>query len=87
MSTRKMFSRSPVADWIAAWSSIQPAANWVIANCLPVTKPLPSVPVGAILPKHVGYDQPIGDRLYDNKPISVVGDVANANNQQDNGND
>jgi [NiFe] hydrogenase diaphorase moiety small subunit len=44
-------------------------------------------PVGAILPKHVGYDQPIGDRLYDNKPISVVGDVANANNQQDNGND
>lgn len=44
-------------------------------------------PVGAILPKHVGYDQPIGDRLYDNKPISVVGDVASANNQQDNGND
>jgi [NiFe] hydrogenase diaphorase moiety small subunit len=44
-------------------------------------------PVGAILPKHVGYEQPIGDRLYDNKPISVVGDVANANNQQDNGND
>jgi len=44
-------------------------------------------PVGAILPKDVGYDQPIGDRLYDNKPISVVGDVANANNQQDNGND
>ena len=44
-------------------------------------------PVGAILPKHVGYEQPIGNRLYDNKPISVVGDVANANNQQDNGND
>jgi len=44
-------------------------------------------PVGAILPKHVGYDQPIGERLYDNKPISVVGDVANANNRQDNGND
>lgn len=44
-------------------------------------------PVGAILPKHVGYDQPIGDRLYDNKPISVVGDVASANNQQENAND
>jgi len=44
-------------------------------------------PVGAILPKHIGYDQPIGNRLYDNKPISVVGDVASANNQQDNGND
>lgn len=44
-------------------------------------------PVGAILPKHVGYDQPIGERLYDNKPISVVGDIANANNRHDNGND
>ena len=33
-------------------------------------------PVGAILPKHQGYDQPIGDRLYDRQPISVVGDVA-----------
>ncbi len=44
-------------------------------------------PVGAILPKHVGYDQPIGDRLYDNKPISVVGDVASANNQQEKTND
>ena len=44
-------------------------------------------PVGAILPKHVGYEQPIGNRLYDNKPISVVGDVASAINQQDNDND
>jgi [NiFe] hydrogenase diaphorase moiety small subunit len=35
-------------------------------------------PVGAILPKHVGYDQPLGQRLYDTKPISVVGDVASA---------
>ena len=33
-------------------------------------------PVGAILPKHRGYDQPIGERLYDKQPISVVGDVA-----------
>lgn len=33
-------------------------------------------PVGAILPKDVGYDQPIGKRLYDLQPISVVGDVA-----------
>jgi [NiFe] hydrogenase diaphorase moiety small subunit len=33
-------------------------------------------PVGAILPKHRGYEKPIGKRLYDIKPISVVGDVA-----------
>ena len=33
-------------------------------------------PVGAILPKHHGYERPIGERLYDNKPISVIGDVA-----------
>ena len=33
-------------------------------------------PVGAILPKHRGYEQPIGERLYDLQPISVVGDVA-----------
>ena len=33
-------------------------------------------PVGAILPKHTGYDKPIGERLYDKQPISIVGDVA-----------
>lgn len=33
-------------------------------------------PVGAILPKDKGYDQPIGKRLYDLQPISIVGDVA-----------
>jgi [NiFe] hydrogenase diaphorase moiety small subunit len=33
-------------------------------------------PVGAILPKHVGYENPLGSRLYDIKPISVIGDVA-----------
>jgi [NiFe] hydrogenase diaphorase moiety small subunit len=33
-------------------------------------------PVGAILPKHRGYEQPIGKRLYDRSPISIVGDVA-----------
>jgi [NiFe] hydrogenase diaphorase moiety small subunit len=33
-------------------------------------------PVGAILHKHSGYDSPIGERLYDRQPISVVGDVA-----------
>jgi [NiFe] hydrogenase diaphorase moiety small subunit len=33
-------------------------------------------PVGAILPKHRGYEVPIGARLYDRQPISVVGDVA-----------
>ena len=41
-------------------------------------------PVGAILHKHVGYEQPIGERLYDNKPISVVGDVARQNNATQN---
>jgi [NiFe] hydrogenase diaphorase moiety small subunit len=33
-------------------------------------------PVGAILPKHRGYEQPIGNRLYDRQPINIVGDVA-----------
>lgn len=33
-------------------------------------------PVGAILPKHRGYEVPIGERLYDQQPISQVGDVA-----------
>jgi [NiFe] hydrogenase diaphorase moiety small subunit len=42
-------------------------------------------PVGALLHKHQGYEKPIGERLYDNKPISVVGDVAanQANNSDD----
>jgi [NiFe] hydrogenase diaphorase moiety small subunit len=31
-------------------------------------------PVGAILHKHHGYETPIGQRLYDIKPISIVGD-------------
>ncbi len=35
-------------------------------------------PVGAILPKHHAYEVPIGQRLYDHQPISVVGDVAAA---------
>jgi [NiFe] hydrogenase diaphorase moiety small subunit len=33
-------------------------------------------PVGAILPRGRGYERPIGERLYDQQPISVVGDVA-----------
>jgi [NiFe] hydrogenase diaphorase moiety small subunit len=33
-------------------------------------------PVGAILPKNRGYEIPIGQRLYDQQPISVVGDTA-----------
>ena len=33
-------------------------------------------PVGAILPKHRGYEEPIGNRLYDRQPINIVGDVA-----------
>jgi [NiFe] hydrogenase diaphorase moiety small subunit len=32
-------------------------------------------PVGAILPKHQGYEEPIGQRLYDRESIEVVGDV------------
>jgi len=33
-------------------------------------------PVGAILPKYQGYETPIGKRLYDGKPINMVGDTA-----------
>jgi len=33
-------------------------------------------PTGAILPKHLGYEIPIGKRLYDHQPISVIGDSA-----------
>ena len=33
-------------------------------------------PTGTILLKHRGYEIPIGQRLYDRKPINVVGDVA-----------
>ena len=32
-------------------------------------------PVGAILPKRGGYGVPIGERLYDREPISLVGDL------------
>ncbi|MGD9021432.1 MAG: hypothetical protein PVF46_06505, partial [Lysobacterales bacterium] len=32
-------------------------------------------PVGAILHKHHGYEVPIGERLYDAKPISSVSDA------------
>ena len=40
-------------------------------------------PVGAILPKNRGYDAPIGQRLYDRFPVSVVGDAAaNGNNKK-----
>ena len=42
-------------------------------------------PVGAILPKHRGYDVPIGKRLYDLKPISEVGDVADHEGEHDDG--
>ena len=45
-------------------------------------------PVGALLHKHQGYEVPIGERLYDNKPISVVGDVAaNEITKNDNSNE
>lgn len=33
-------------------------------------------PVGAILSRQQGFEKPIGERLYDRQPISVVGDVA-----------
>lgn len=33
-------------------------------------------PVGAILPRDKGYETPIGERLYDRQPVSIVGDVA-----------
>lgn len=40
-------------------------------------------PVGAILPKHTGYEKPIGDRLYDRQPVSIVGDVAAHEQEQE----
>lgn len=40
-------------------------------------------PVGAILPKHKGYEKPIGERLYDRQPVSVVGDVAAHEQEED----
>jgi len=33
-------------------------------------------PVGAILPKHKAYEVPIGERLYDKKPINIIGDIS-----------
>jgi len=33
-------------------------------------------PTGAILNREHGYNQPIGQRLYDKQPVSIVGDVA-----------
>jgi [NiFe] hydrogenase diaphorase moiety small subunit len=33
-------------------------------------------PVGAILPKHRGYETPIGERLYDRNPVDVAGDAS-----------
>jgi len=39
-------------------------------------------PVGAILPKRLGYDVPIGQRLYDQAPVSLVGDVADHEGEQ-----
>jgi [NiFe] hydrogenase diaphorase moiety small subunit len=42
-------------------------------------------PVGAILFKHRGYEVPIGRRLYDQQPISIVGDVAAAEQKQGGG--
>lgn len=40
-------------------------------------------PVGAILPKHKGYEKPIGERLYDRQPVSIVGDVAAHEQEED----
>ncbi|MDY6942503.1 MAG: 2Fe-2S iron-sulfur cluster-binding protein [Pseudomonadota bacterium] len=39
-------------------------------------------PTGAILPKHKGYEVPIGSRLYDQEPIDQVGDVAAAQSRK-----
>lgn len=40
-------------------------------------------PVGAILPKHQGYNVPIGLRLYDQKSVSIVGDVSEHTGDRD----
>jgi len=41
-------------------------------------------PVGAILHKRRGFRVPVGERLYDREPVSVVGDVA-AHDEDDHG--
>jgi [NiFe] hydrogenase diaphorase moiety small subunit len=33
-------------------------------------------PTGAILHKHKGYEIPIGERFYDQQPVSLVGDIS-----------
>jgi [NiFe] hydrogenase diaphorase moiety small subunit len=40
-------------------------------------------PVGAILPKHKGYDIPIGERRYDREPIGRVGGSAPGEGKSD----
>ena len=40
-------------------------------------------PTGTILIKHRGYETPIGQRLYDRKPINMVGDVAQVPESQE----
>jgi len=45
-------------------------------NLAAADKAVSVCPVGALLPKHFGYDKPLGQRLYDIKPVSVAGDAA-----------
>lgn len=40
-------------------------------------------PVGAILPKHRGYDVPIGQRRYDREPIPMIGDTVTHNLEEE----
>ncbi len=53
-----------------------PSGKLVDTNFAASDKAAHVCPVGAILPKHRGYDKPIGQRLYDKQPVSIVGDVA-----------
>ena len=40
-------------------------------------------PTGAILPKHKGYETPIGQRLYDRNNLEFIHDVAGGKDRQD----
>jgi [NiFe] hydrogenase diaphorase moiety small subunit len=52
-----------------------PSGSWATPASRPTDRAAHVCPVGAILPKHQGFERPIGERLYDREPIGKVGDL------------